>query len=77
MIRYWIAIMLFTGLPAQAVTFCPREGFCLILENSSKPASLGECAAARPDLGKPLWTISKQNRSDEPWYQRTCYWRKK
>ena len=41
-----------------------------LLPNSMQPASMDECAAA---TGKrPKWTISKQERSNEPWHHRTC-----
>ena len=45
------------------------------LENSSRPATMEECARARRYLGRPSWVVSRQHRSAEPWLARTCAWR--
>lgn len=47
----------------------------VLLETSMLPATFDECAKARPDLGRPDRVTSKQQRSNEPWHHRTCYWR--
>ena len=53
------------ALPASAAPLTLH-----LLPNSMQPATMDECAAA---TGKrPRWTISKQQRSNEPWHHRTC-----
>ena len=47
----------------------------VLLEISMVPATLDECQKARPDLGRPDRVTSKQQRTNEPWYHRTRYWR--
>ena len=44
----------------------------VLLEPSMVAATLDECQRARPDLGRPTRVISKQARSNEPWFARTC-----
>ena len=69
-----VALALLFSPPLACAQDCPAA-FCLLLENSSSPASLIECARARPDLGKPSFTISHRARTGEPWYWRTCFWK--
>lgn len=52
---------------------CPKGAFCLLLPNSMLPASGDECFAARPDLGRPYFTASKRDRTNEPYHSRICY----
>ena len=51
-----------------------RTTWFLLLENSSRPATLGECQRRHPSMGRPQATISYQQRSGEPWHHRTCAW---
>ena len=46
--------------------------FRVLLEPSSEPATLNECQRERPDLGRPVGSISFQHRSNEPWFRRIC-----
>lgn len=42
----------------------------LMLEPSMNPANGDECQVATGV--RPVYTISRQNRSNEPWHHRTC-----
>ena len=46
--------------------------FRVLLEPSSEPATINECQRERPDLGRPVGSISFQHRSNEPWFRRIC-----
>ena len=60
---------------AQPRTVCPKGSVCVLLENSMQPATLSECQAARPKLGRPYFTASKRLRSNEPYHGRVCFFR--
>lgn len=60
---------------ARPKTVCPKGSICVLLENSMQPATLRECQAARPRLGRPYFTASKRLRSNEPYINRTCFFR--
>ena len=64
-----LLLALFLALPAAA---SPKETKLVLLETSMEPLTLDECQRARPDLGRPHRVISKQARSNEPWFARTC-----
>ena len=43
----------------------------ILLDPSMQPAYLAECQRAHP-TGKPVWSVSRQSRSNEPWHHRFC-----
>jgi len=62
-------------LTAHAAIATGRALVAVLLETSSRPASLAECERTLP--GKQyVATISVQDRTGEPWHRRTCYFRK-
>lgn len=56
-----------------AKQICSPGSICVLLDNSMLPASMDECQIARPDLGRPYFTASKRDRTNEPWFTRTCF----
>ena len=43
----------------------------ILLDPSMQPAYLAECQRAHP-AGTPVWSVSRQDRSNEPWHHRFC-----
>lgn len=48
-----------------------RPLWAVQLENSTQPAGMDECRRASPDRGRPIFTLSKLDRSNEPYHHRT------
>lgn len=46
--------------------------YARLLEDSSLAASMEECLRTYPTLGRPIMVTSRQQRSNEPWFRRTC-----
>ena len=46
-----------------------------ILAPAMHPATMEECERALPDRGRPIWTVSYQHRTGQPWHRRYCGWR--
>lgn len=62
-----------SGNPDSMLAF-PLHAPTMALHNAMQPADLSECQRAAPERGRPDWTISRQQRSNEPWFRRTCGW---
>lgn len=51
-----------------------RASHLMLLENSALPVSGDECERAAPSRGRPDWTVSKQQRTGDPYHHRFCAW---
>lgn len=49
-----------------------RASYALLLDTSSRPATLDECQRAAPEKGRPARVVSQQHRTNEAWQKRTC-----
>ena len=66
----WLAAFLFLLAWAISMNEARAAGTLHMLENSMRPADGDECERA---TGKrPVYTISKQDRTNEPYHHRTC-----
>ena len=68
-----LALILFAlAAILQAIDAHAAQHWTVLLPDERYPATLDEGQAARPDLGRPLYCISHQERSNEPWNHRFC-----
>lgn len=78
MIRPSTAMLVIFGCYVLAGTLdyeAAKADAWILLENSAKPASLDECQRAAPERPRPDWSVSRQQRTGDPWHHRMCGWR--
>ena len=71
----FLILALFASIISLNEARAAGKSYRVLLENSAQPATPDECQRARPGLGRPYFTVSHQQRTNEPWHHRTCYFR--
>ena len=65
-------VLLVLAAILQAIDAHAAGRWTMLLPNARWSATLDEGQAAHPELGRPLYCISHQERSNDPWNHRFC-----